>query len=462
MGITSSNKQISVDQIDCGGTLKVTLALSAAPDISTNPTDIVLVLDRSGSMAGQPLADLKVGAKTFIEIIEEATDGTADGIIGSGSRIGIVSFAGTATADTQLITSVADLDAAVDALTAGGPTNHADAFTKAVGLFDPASSNAKVIVMFTDGKTTAGPPAAPIADAAKASGIIIYCIGLVGEDGIDVDTLNQWATEPADSHVVVTPDSGDLEELFRDLAANISKTGATNIVIDEVVSSQFTITSMDVPTKGTAVLVDANTIQWKIPELGVMGNEGAALEFYIRHTGQSSGQFPVNQSITYSDTEGNQAVFPDPAVTVDCGTDVCPEPCPEPVDLTVEGCRDCVTLDAGEVRLESQGRILQLEVTVKNVCPGRRTALAVLLSEVDARGDEYQRGMKTYVLPAHNGPGCRDVLVRCIRFVLPESLDVSGGGSDTMCDDRKFRVRLIAHSIGTDSPCCCQASVTLS
>ena len=129
MGITSSNKQISTDRIDCGGTLKVTLALSAAPDISTNPTDIVLVLDRSGSMAGKPLADLKAGAKTFIEIIEQTTDGAADGVIGSGSRIGIVSFAGTATADTQLITSVADLDAAVDALTAGGLTNHADAFT---------------------------------------------------------------------------------------------------------------------------------------------------------------------------------------------------------------------------------------------------------------------------------------------------------------------------------------------
>ena len=461
MGITSSNKQISADRIDCGGTLKVTLALSAAPDISTNPTDIVLALDRSGSMAGQPLADLKAGARTFLEIIEEATDGTADGVIGSGSRVGIVSFAGTATADTQLITSVADLNAAVDALTAGGPTNHADAFTKAAALFDPASSNARVIVLFTDGKTTAGPPAAPIADAAKASGVIIYCIGLVGEDGIDVDSLNQWATDPDDSHVVVTPDSGDLEELFRDLAANISKTGATDIVIDEVVNPDFTITSLDTPTKGTAVLADGNTIQWKIAQLGVMGNEGAALEFSIRHTGQSSGRFPVNQSITYSDAEGNQVVFPDPAVTVDCGPAVCPEPCPAPVELTVEGCRDWVTLDAGEVRLESQGRILQLEVTVKDVCPGRRTALAVLLWEVDGQGREHQRGMKTYALPAHGGPGCRDILVRCVRFVLPESLDVSGGSPVSLCRPRQFRVRLIAHSIDTDCACCCLETVPL-
>ena len=33
------------------------------------------VLDRSGSMAGSPLTNMKAGAKTFIDIIDEATDG---------------------------------------------------------------------------------------------------------------------------------------------------------------------------------------------------------------------------------------------------------------------------------------------------------------------------------------------------------------------------------------------------
>ena len=121
MGLNNSNKTISIDRIDCSGSLKVTLALSASPDISSTPTDIVLVLDRSGSMSGSPLTNMKNGAKKFIDIIDEATDSSQDGQIGSGSRIGIVSFNQTATADTQLIISVAARKDAADALDASAP-----------------------------------------------------------------------------------------------------------------------------------------------------------------------------------------------------------------------------------------------------------------------------------------------------------------------------------------------------
>lgn len=92
MGVTNSNKELNISQINCGGSFKIKLSLTAAPDIISNPTDIVLILDRSGSMAGSPLANLKNGAKKFIDIIDEATDGAKDGQIGSGSHIGICKF----------------------------------------------------------------------------------------------------------------------------------------------------------------------------------------------------------------------------------------------------------------------------------------------------------------------------------------------------------------------------------
>ena len=111
-------------------------------------------------------------------------------------------------------------------------------------------------------------------------------------------------------------------------------------------------------------------------------------------------------------------------------------------------------INAGDTYLESLGRILQLDVTVKNVCPYKRVALAEILTEIDSSGAEYQRGMKTITIPAHNAPSCRDVPVKCIKFVLPEDLDVSGGTPNAMCNTRNFKVRFIAHNIDTDYQCC--------
>lgn len=453
MGITNSNKVVSTDQILCDGSLRVTLALTAAPDILTSPTDIVLILDRSGSMAGEPLASMKVGAKSFIDIIQQSTNG-APGTIGSGSRMAVVSFASTATADTQLVTSVAELDAAIDSLSAGGSTNHADAFAKAAALLDPPAGNARVMVMFTDGNTTAGPPPAPIADAARDQGMIIYCIGLIGSSGLDVTALELWATDPSETHVAVTPNLEDLDDLFAELAANISKPGATNIVIDEVVNPDFQITSVLPPDKGAVQMMGPTALRWTIPSLGKTENEGATLEFIIQHISPNAGTKLVNQSITYTDDEGNLVVFPAPTVSVNCPVVVDPEPCPAPVELTVEGCADAVLVDVGDVCLEAPGRILQLDVTVKEVCPGRRVALAVILTETDSTGQEYPRGIKTFTLPAHAGPGCRDVLVRCVRFVVPEDISMVPPNPQSLCAPRNFKVRLIAHNIDTDFHCC--------
>lgn len=453
MGITNSNKELSVTEIDCGGSFNVKFSLTAEPDITTNPTDIVLILDRSGSMSGSPLANLKNGAKKFIEIIDEATDGSDDGQIGNGSHIGIVSFATAATQDTQLITSVDDLNAAVDALSAGGFTNHEDAFTKAVQLFDPTSSNAKVMVMFTDGVTTVGGDANTITTAAKAQGIIIYCIGLSGNGGLDEQALDDWASDPSSAYVAITPDDAELEDLFEDLAKNISKPGATNIVLNDKISSCFSITSISIPTKGTASLIDSNTVQWKIDELGVMQSEGAEFEFTVKHVGSCNGTVAVNESVDYSDDEDNVVDFPSPEINVNCDVIVMPEECPEPVDVAIDGCTDSLEYDAGDLELSSLGRILQLDVKIKNVCPNRRVALAAIVHEVDDNGIEYKRGMKTMTIPAHTKATCQDVTVRCIKFVLPEDLDVNNS-ENSICDTRNFKARFIAHYIDNDFDCC--------
>ena len=84
----------------------------------------------------------------------------------------------------------------------------------------------------------------------------ISCQGeAAAADGVDANVLNEWATDPDASHVAVTPDAADLENLFADLAVNISKPGATKIVIDEEVNSDFAIVSVSQPDKGSAMMV---------------------------------------------------------------------------------------------------------------------------------------------------------------------------------------------------------------
>lgn len=193
MGITNSTKVLSAAEIPCGGTFRVTLGLTAEPNIVANPTDIVLILDRSGSMT-RSLPALKNAAELFIDIIDEATDG--------------------------------------------------------------------------------GPPG-PVAALAKSQGVIIYVIGLAGNGGIDEQALRDWASDPDSAYVAIAPSDDELEDLFADLAKNITKPGATDIVIDEKVTGCFRILSLTAPTKGTAMLKDERTLQWKIDELGVNRSEGA-------------------------------------------------------------------------------------------------------------------------------------------------------------------------------------------
>ena len=115
----------------------------------------------------------------------------------------------------------------------------------------------------------------------------------------------------------------------------------------------------------------------------------------------------MNAAISYDDAEGNAPTVPSSTVEVDCGVILQPEACPAPVALTLDGCTDSMEFDAGTVALESLGSIVQLSVTLQNVCPNKRVALAAILTETDTQGQEYPRGMKTLLIPPIRSPSAR-------------------------------------------------------
>ena len=78
-------------------------------------------------------------------------------------------------------------------------------------------------------------------------------------------------------------------------------------------------------------------------------------------------------------------------------------------------------------------------------------ALAVILTEEDEEGTEQTVGTKIYTVPAHSGAYCRDILDKCIPFVVPEKTNFCGGG---MCAQRRLKARFLAQYLDVDLHCC--------
>jgi uncharacterized protein YegL len=318
-GTVAGDKTVSDDDLFCDGSTTVTITLTGETGIAGEPADIMLALDRSGSMAGDPLVALKGAAAAFVDIIDEAT---ADVPAGQESRIGVVSFAGTASdpIDQELTTDFDAVRTAIDALVAGGGTNHQDAFDKAQEQFTVPGRN--IIIMFTDGVTTAGGDPDAAAAAAKAAGTEIFVIGLEpgpGFPSLDVAALHEWASSP--DHVFIAPDADELEEIFEAIGAAIVAPADQNVVVTDVVHSDFSVSDI-VVTKGIATLtVATNTIVWQVGELGT---ETVTLSYTATHDPDAgAGIKEINESIVYAGDAGHVVVFPDPAVTVRCPTAMC-------------------------------------------------------------------------------------------------------------------------------------------
>jgi len=332
VGATSSSVtgdiSVSPSSLSCKQSTDVTVKLTGQAGITQNPADVMLVLDRSGSMGGTPINTLKTAANKFIDIIDEGSDGQLDGVIANGSRVGVVSFADNATANKVLSTNATDLKNTINSLAAGGLTNHEAAFQTAQSQLSASSpSNKKIMIMFTDGETTAGGSPNDDAANARAAGTEIYSIGL---GSVNTSQLNNWATDPDSGHVFITPNASALESIFKGIGAAIVTPAATNISIHEKVNSNFSVSNVSA-TKGTSTST-GNEIDWTIPTLG---SEDVALTFTITHTGSDDGNFQLNDLITYSDAGGQSVTFPNPVVEV-TGCDTTP-----PVTNSVLSEDDC-------------------------------------------------------------------------------------------------------------------------
>jgi len=131
------------------------------------PISVALVLDCSGSMAGQPLNDAKAGANLFVDHLSAA------------DKAAVISFESSVTLHQSFTSNKLLLHAAINALASGNSTALYDGIREAVNQTNTQSGR-KAIVVLSDGKENASADTslAHCIDAARTAGLPVYTIGL--------------------------------------------------------------------------------------------------------------------------------------------------------------------------------------------------------------------------------------------------------------------------------------------
>ena len=174
------------------------------------PVGLVLVMDISGSMAGQPMTDARTAALALLDAL------------GDDDQVAFLAFADAVDLDAldpareQPFTRDPDAVAAlVEGLGAAGGTPLYDALYKGVGWAEGATLGHRAVILFTDG-VDEGPGSrvasaeTPIQAATRAN-VPVFTIGLGTQ--IDRGYLERVARTTGGFYQE-TPDSSDLTRLF--------------------------------------------------------------------------------------------------------------------------------------------------------------------------------------------------------------------------------------------------------
>jgi len=143
-----------------------------------NTIDVDLILDRSGSMDGQPFANVKVAAKGFVDAIKTFSDNFK-----ITPSIGITAFSTTAAnvyPMTPLTTNIGQIKSAIDALTADGSTAMYDGCLLSLNKLISYSSDSstRLSMLLTDGEENASSNSAnSVIAKATANNIPIFTFG---------------------------------------------------------------------------------------------------------------------------------------------------------------------------------------------------------------------------------------------------------------------------------------------
>jgi hypothetical protein len=233
----ADNPQTASVNVSCGigprlstGQLYAAVSVKGRPAATAlAPLNIALVLDRSGSMHGDPFRNMLIAAETFV------------GQLRDGDRVSVVAFSdGVYLAAPPVIIDGNTRNMVVGSirmLADGGGTNLGGGFlaglAQVFGAFNPWQVNQ--VVLFSDGQPnigiTSSSELARIAARAAEHGVAVTTIGF----GMDHDELlMQGMADASGGNYYYVDSPGDMSKIFQQEAGAILRTAARSTDIDLV------------------------------------------------------------------------------------------------------------------------------------------------------------------------------------------------------------------------------------
>lgn len=296
----TAERQVNPKVITPDKEVDVNLKVTGTPPVNfIKPNDVVLVLDKSGSMqTDNRFNAMKESAKEFVDLIDFNSHNAA-----------VVDYSSTDTTKSISLTDDATtLKNHIDGISCGGGTETGFAIREAMKILEGGRDEAQpVILLLTDGEASNKADALLAAEEAKQAGIIFYTVALLSSSA-DPDTsapnllLRDMATTSRHHHFVLG--SVGLIDIYRAIVKEIGISSAYDVEIKETISPQFEFVPGSYENNIPKPKVEGNTLTWNMLELKT---DTIELKYKVRlKAGEKAGKYNITQSskITYKDYAG--------------------------------------------------------------------------------------------------------------------------------------------------------------
>ena len=293
------------------GASTVTLTLAGESRTQSTPTDLVLVLDESGSIDSTEFGQLKTFASSVVTAV------AGDGLFANGGRVGVVGFATVA----ETVIGLSANQASVQAAITGNPQSAGttcmscglDRASSVLGPDDPSRN--QLVVVITDGNANGGDPTATAAANLQAKAEV-FAVG-VG-DGISQSTLEVIASGAGSSNTFAVGGFGSLASLLSPLVSAVNIPGATHPSVTVTLDAGWDLVPGSVTATLGASVSGVTTNSFTVSRGDLGAGETLVITYGIKHEGSPCGDLNVNSGVAYTDDEHGAVAFPSVTVTVNC------------------------------------------------------------------------------------------------------------------------------------------------